>query len=343
MRLVIFLLTVIILIGSFGFSLAKAMELEGGFPESSWHHKYRIKNFGNRSKPDQEIQIDQSKENTSIIVNQEIQQVEDYLTKKYPTREKQIDQSEEKPAKIVNQEKQIDQSEEKPANSVEHPVIISNEGGTQRSAESNEEFKNREHPMFSNKELNAMRVVDTKIVNQEIQFDQRKERSSNDQKVSGDPESSKIRFRLLSGKDTSDTGEASSSTASIIWDGLGIGPSVFKFKTSISGDTYELENTLIDISYTFGNEWTLTLGGRSVTTGKLTITSSDSEIFNSSNVEGSGYFSVLGIEFGIFEILAGYQYTRYAFLEIESESTSTYWGNFRDSRGLYVMGIGFAF
>ena len=280
MRLVIFLLTVIILIGSFGFSLAKAMELEGGFPESSWHHKYRIKNFGNRSKPDQEIQIDQSKENTSIIVNQEIQQVEDYLTKKYPTREKQIDQSEEKPAKIVNQEKQIDQ---------------------------------------------------------------RKERFSNDQKVSGDPESSKIRFRLLSGKDTSDTGEASSSTASIIWDGLGIGPSVFKFKTSISGDTYELENTLIDISYTFGNEWTLTLGGRSVTTGKLTITSSDSEIFNSSNVEGSGYFSVLGIEFGIFEILAGYQYTRYAFLEIESESTSTYWGNFRDSRGLYVMGIGFAF
>ncbi len=76
---------------------------------------------------------------------------------------------------------------------------------------------------------------DTKIVNQEIQFDQRKERSSNDQKVSEDSESSKIRFRLLSGKDTSDTGEASSSTASIIWDGLGIGPSVFKFKTSISG------------------------------------------------------------------------------------------------------------
>ena len=241
------ILTLIILIGSFGFSLAKASELEGGFPESSWHSKYRIKKLGNRSKPDQEIQIDQS---------------------------------EEKPSKIVNQE---------------------------------------------------------------IQFDQRKERSSNDQKVSEDSESSKIRFRILSGKNTSDIQEGSSSTASIIWDGLGIGPSVFKFKTSISGDTYELENTLIDISYTFGNEWTLTLGGRTLTKGKLTITSSDNEIFNSSNVEGSGYFSILGFEFGIFEILAGYQYTRYAFLEIESESTSTYWGNFRDSRGLYVIGIGFAF
>ena len=124
---------------------------------------------------------------------------------------------------------------------------------------------------------------------------------------------------------------------------MGIGQSVFKLKTSISGDTYEIENTLIEISYTFGDEFTLTLGGRSVTTGKLTITSSDSEIFNSSNVEGSGYFSILGIEYGIFEILLGYHYNRYAFIELESESTSTNLGRFRDSRSQYVTGIGLVF
>ena len=124
---------------------------------------------------------------------------------------------------------------------------------------------------------------------------------------------------------------------------MGIGQSVFKLKTSISGDTYDVENTLIEISYSFGDEFTLTLGGRSVITGKLTITSSDSEIFNSSNVEGSGYFSILGIELGIFEILAGFQYTSYVFTEIETESTSAYWGSFEDSGGLYVTGIGIAF
>ena len=66
-------------------------------------------------------------------------------------------------------------------------------------------------------------------------------------------------------------------------------------------------------------------------------------MFNSSNVEGSGYFSILGVEFGIFEILLGYQYISYVFTEIGTESTSTYWGSFRDSGGLYVTGIGLAF
>ena len=193
----------------------------------------------------------------------------------------------------------------------------------------------------------------------EIQYDQSEERysneggerkmrkekeiSSNNQKASEDSGSSKIRFRGLSGTYTSDFQEVTSSTGTIIWDKLGIGQSVFKLKTSISGDTYEIENTLIEISYTFGDEFTLTLGGRSVITGKLTITSSDSEIFNSSNVEGSGYFSILGIEYGIFEILLGYQYIRYAFIELESESSSTNWGSVRDSKGLYVTGIGLAF
>jgi len=153
----------------------------------------------------------------------------------------------------------------------------------------------------------------------------------------------KIRFRYLYGTFNSDSQEATSSTSTIIWDRLGIGQSVFKFKTSISGDTYDLENTSIDLSYTFGDEYTFTLGSSAVYSGKLTITSSDSEIFNSSNVEGSGYFSILGIEYGIFEILLGYQYIRYAFIELESESTFTYWGNFRDSGGLYVTGIGLAF
>ena len=152
----------------------------------------------------------------------------------------------------------------------------------------------------------------------------------------------KIRFRYLYGPINSDS-QATRSTSTIIWDRFGIGQSVFKFKTSISGDTYDLENTSIDLSYTFGDEYTLTLGSSAVYSGKLTITSSDSEIFNSSNVEGSGYFSILGIEYGIFEILLGYQYIRYAFIELESESTFTYWGNFRDSGGLYVTGIGLAF
>ena len=154
---------------------------------------------------------------------------------------------------------------------------------------------------------------------------------------------SKIRFRNLSGTYTEDSQEATSSTSSIIWDGVGIGQTVFKSKMSISGITVELENTSMDFSYTYGDEYTLTLGSSSVSSGELIVITSDSEIYTSSTVFGYGYFSILGIEFGIFEILLGYKYIRYSFIDLESESTSLYWSSFSDSGNLYLTGIGLAF
>ena len=154
---------------------------------------------------------------------------------------------------------------------------------------------------------------------------------------------SKIRFRNLSGTYTEDSQEATSSTYSIIWDGVGIGQTVFTYKTSISGTTVDLENTSIDFSYTYGDETTLTIGSSSVYSGELSGITSDSKIYSSSSVFGYGFFSILGIEFGIFEILLGYKYIRYSFIDLESESTSLYWSSFSDSGNLYLTGIGLAF
>jgi hypothetical protein len=167
--------------------------------------------------------------------------------------------------------------------------------------------------------------------------------------ISGDYQNikspSKIRFRYLSGTYTSDSQEAASSTSSIIWDGVGIGQTVFKRKMSISGKTVELENTSMDISYTYGDEYTLTLGSSSVSSGELIVITSDSEIYTSSTVFGYGYFSILGIEFGIFEILLGYKYIRYAFTGLESNTTTTslYMSSFDDSGSQYLTGIGLVF
>ena len=153
----------------------------------------------------------------------------------------------------------------------------------------------------------------------------------------------KIRFRHLSGTYTSDSQEAASSTSSIIWDGVGIGQTVFTYKTSISGTTVDLENTSMDFSYTYGDETTLTIGSSSVYSGELSGITSDSKIYSSSSVFGYGFFSILGIEFGIFEILLGYKYIRYSFIDLESESTSLYWSSFSDSGSLYLTGIGLVF
>ena len=155
---------------------------------------------------------------------------------------------------------------------------------------------------------------------------------------------SKIRFRYLYGTFNSDSQEAASSISSIIWDGVGIGQTVFKYKMSISGKTIELENTSMDFSYTYGDEYTLTLGSSSVSSGELIVITSDSEIYTSSTVFGYGYFSILGIEFGIFEILLGYKYIRYAFTDLESNTTtSLYMSSFDDSGSLYLTGIGLVF
>jgi len=100
----------------------------------------------------------------------------------------------------------------------------------------------------------------------------------------------------------------------------------------------------MDFSYTYGNEYTLTLGSSSVSSGELIVITSDSEIYTSSTVFGYGYFSILGIEFGIFEILLGYKYIRYAFTDLESNTTtSLYMSSFDDSGNLYLTGIGLVF
>jgi len=164
--------------------------------------------------------------------------------------------------------------------------------------------------------------------------------SEDDQKIKFPP---KIRFRHLSGTYTSDSQEAASSTSSIIWDGVGIGQTVFKYKMSTSGITVELENTSTDFSYTYGDEYTLTLGSSSVHSGEFIGITSDSKIYNSSTVFGYGYFSIFGIEFGIFEILLGYRYIRYTFIDLESESTSLYWSSFSKSGSQYLTGIGLVF
>ena len=154
---------------------------------------------------------------------------------------------------------------------------------------------------------------------------------------------SKIRFRYLSGTYTTDSLEATSSISTIIWDGLGIGQSVFKFEKNASDKSVDLENTMIDLSYTFGDEYTLTLGSSSVSSGKFIGTTSDNQKYNSTNVFGYGYFSIFGVEYGIFEILLGYKYIKYAYLNLESESTAIYWSSFNDSGSLYLLGIGIVF
>ena len=178
---------------------------------------------------------------------------------------------------------------------------------------------------------------------QKQKFSNRNNQAAKEIKKSNINKNQKIRFRGLLGTYTSDTQESSISTSSIIWDGVGIGQSVINYEAEANDLLVDIENTMIELSYTFGDEYTFTLGISSVYSGELLGTTSDGNIYNSERVFGYGAFTIYGIEFGIFEILFGYKYIKYAYINLESESTAVYWSNFNDSGGLYVTGIGISF
>ena len=158
-------------------------------------------------------------------------------------------------------------------------------------------------------------------------------------------ELSKIRLRFLTGSISSGTTSVSNSTNTLIWNGWGIGQSVLKYKTSKSNITYDLENTFSDLSYTFGNEWTFSLGLGSVSSGKGTITTS-SRRYLSSKVSGSGYFGVFGIEVGIFELLLGLRNNKVEYTKFHIDSAGTMVSlntKYKVSGGQLMFGIGLSF
>jgi len=113
----------------------------------------------------------------------------------------------------------------------------------------------------------------------------------------------------------------------------------------MSNTSYDLSNTSTDLSYTFGDEWTLTLGLGSVSDGKGTITSSSKD-YTTSKVSGSGYFGMVGVEFGIFEVLVGYRKNSIEYKDFQGDpfgTTVTLDTNYKVSGGLLMMGLGLSF
>ena len=156
---------------------------------------------------------------------------------------------------------------------------------------------------------------------------------------------SKIRIRELSGSISSGTTTVSNTSTSLIWNSWGIGQSLLKYKNTKTTTSYDLSSTSTDLSYTFGDEWTLTLGLGTVTDGKGTITSSSKD-YTTSKVSGSGYFGMVGVEFGIFEVLVGYRKNSIEYKNFQGDpfgTTVTLDTNYKVSGGLLMMGLGLSF
>ena len=90
----------------------------------------------------------------------------------------------------------------------------------------------------------------------------------------------------------------------------------------------------MDVSYTFGEDYTFSLGAGFIVSGEA-----KSSTLNLESTDVSGYraMGLLGTNFGRWEALGGYQYSRF---EYKNFSTTK---NLTLSGGLMVFGIGMGF
>ena len=148
-------------------------------------------------------------------------------------------------------------------------------------------------------------------------------------------EFSDYQLRGIIGTGSSENPSFSNMSIHFLIGSWGIGLSDFHLKnTTKANEKYELHNQSLDFSYTFGDDYTFTTGLGFIVDGEA-----KSSTMNLKSTEFSGYraLGMLGINFGRWEFLGGYQYSVF---EYKNFTTTK---NLSLSGGLMVFGIGMGF
>ena len=110
----------------------------------------------------------------------------------------------------------------------------------------------------------------------------------------------------VSGNESSDTPKTEGFSGHLVFgSGIGFGFTTMKTEGKIGNDSLSLQSDNIDISYTFGADWNLTLGYGRGMTGKGNLDGSKDYV--TSKVRGDAFFILLGIPFIGGELIGGFR------------------------------------
>ena len=120
------------------------------------------------------------------------------------------------------------------------------------------------------------------------------------------------------------------------------------YKTkSTTKNEYEMTNSTMDFSYTYGEDWTVTVGLGNVSGGNGTITlNSSGRKYSTDSVSGRSLFGVFGMEWNDFEGLIGLRYNSSKYFNFQSKSslqTDSIDESYTISGGQLMFGIGLSF
>ena len=159
-----------------------------------------------------------------------------------------------------------------------------------------------------------------------------------------------FRLRSMSGESTFETAWATNTSYTLILNNWGLGQTIEESYELYPDDTVvTTKSQYLEFSFTFnlsdttGDSLTLTLG-LGAPRGEIDVTTS-TNTFSSTTVSGAGYFAVLGIEFWIFELLAGYRVSNIKYSGLGSTDSSVLGleGSYSMSGSQTMYGLGLSF
>ncbi len=171
----------------------------------------------------------------------------------------------------------------------------------------------------------------------------------NGKKLKKITESHLFKLRFSYGLFSVDTASSATTSIGFIWNGWGLGLSNEDYIDDRTGEKLEFQNQFMELSYTFDlsdliyDSMTMTLGF-GMPSGEGKITSSTNTVYNSSTVSGYTLFSLFGIDYKSFEVLAGFRLNNITYSEFESSSSSnTLDGDYTAWGGQPILGLGYNF
>ena len=157
-----------------------------------------------------------------------------------------------------------------------------------------------------------------------------------------------LKIRGLLGSVSSGDTKVTNTSFYIIWKEYGLGTTQMSYKTkSSSNNKYEMNNSFLDFSYTYEQDWTVTVGLGNVTSGNGTIILDSSETkYSTTSVSGTSLFGVFGMEWDEFEGLLGFRFNTSKYSGFHSQSSlqsDSIDESYSISGGQFMFGFGFSF
>lgn len=131
----------------------------------------------------------------------------------------------------------------------------------------------------------------------------------------------------------------------VMSNGFGFGTTRVRSKGTISANSVSSTSDNVDLSYTFGERWSVTLGVGWGLTGKATLIESGTR-YDTENLRGGSGFALFGIPFLGGEALLGFRQTSISYLDLKCDSgssTTTRVNPLKTDTQQVLLGFGFLF